>query len=44
MIYAVTVDFFDINAASVEQAKAVMTEMLEAAGFTQCEIRDVREG
>lgn len=43
MIYAVTVDFFEIHAASAEQAKAVMAEMLEVAGFTRCAITDVRE-
>ena len=43
MIYVVTVDFFGIHAASAEQAKAVMAEMLETAGFTRWEITDVRE-
>lgn len=44
MIYVVTVDFFEIDAPSAEQAKAVMAEMLEAAGFTRCEVTDIREG
>jgi len=44
MIYVVTVDFFEIDAPSAEQAKVVMAEMLEAAGFTRCEIMDAREG
>jgi hypothetical protein len=43
MIYTVTVDFFDIDAASAEQAKAVMAEMLVGAGFTRFEATGVRD-
>lgn len=43
MIYTVTVDFFEIDAASAEQARAVMAEMLVSAGFTQFEVTGARE-
>lgn len=43
MRYRVTVDFFDIDAPSAEQAQAIMAEMLGAAGFTRFEITEVRE-
>lgn len=44
MIYTVTVDFFDIDAASADQAKAAMAEMLLTVGLTRHEITNVREG
>lgn len=44
MICTVTVDFFAIDAASAEHAKAVMAEMLLTVGLTRFEIIDVREG
>ncbi|MFQ5848356.1 MAG: hypothetical protein ACE5IQ_11890 [Candidatus Methylomirabilales bacterium] len=43
MIYTVAVDFFGIDAASGEQARAVMAEMLQAAGFTDCAVTAIRE-
>jgi hypothetical protein len=43
MLYIVTVDFFEIDAASAEQARAVMAEMLQAVGFTRFELRTTRE-
>lgn len=43
MLYAVTVDFFGIDAASAEQARAVMAEMLQSAGFTRFEVTQARE-
>ena len=43
MIYKVTVDFFEIDAASAEQAKVVMAEMLQLAGFTHFEVMGSRE-
>lgn len=43
MIYRITVDFFEIDAASAEQAKAVMAEMLQLAGFTHFEVMGSRE-
>ena len=43
MIYRITVDFFEIDAASAEQAKAVMAEMLQMVGFTHFEVMESRE-
>ncbi|MFQ5881212.1 MAG: hypothetical protein ACE5I9_01885 [Candidatus Methylomirabilales bacterium] len=43
MTYTVTVDFFDIEAASAEQATAAMVEMLQVAGFTRFEVTGSRE-
>jgi hypothetical protein len=42
-MYTVTVDFFEIDAASTEQAKAAMTEMLLSASFTRFEVMGARE-
>lgn len=43
MMYAVGVDFFGIDAASEEEARAVMVAMLQSAGFTDFEVTDARE-
>ncbi len=43
MTYAVTVDFFGIDAASAEEAQAVMAEMLHSVGFTRFEVTETRE-
>ena len=42
-MYAVTVDFFGIDAASEEEARAVMLEMLQSAGFSHFEVTEARE-
>lgn len=43
MIFKVTVDFFEIEATSGEQAREVMAEMLRLAGFTRFEVTGTRE-
>ena len=43
MTYAVTIDFFGIDAASAEEAQAVMAEMLQSVGFTRFAVREARE-
>lgn len=43
MIFKVTVDFFEIEATSREQAREVMAEMLRLAGFTRFEVTETRE-
>lgn len=43
MTYTVTVEFFEIDAVSAEQAETVMVEMLRSAGFTRFEVTGSRE-
>lgn len=42
-MYAVTVDFFGIDATSREEARAVMVEMLQSAGFSRFEVTEARQ-
>jgi len=43
MIFTVTVDFFNIDANSTDEARAVMVEMLRMAGFTLFQVTGTRE-
>lgn len=43
MTYTVTVDFLGIDAASEEEARAVMLEMLQSAGFTSFDVMEARK-